>query len=115
MHERMPRSRSWASPGGIAPREQVKDQCLITDNLLRESRNQREQPKPKLRQPVLSWPTMKPEEGEEREKEQDKGMKRSEGELCKNKEKSDQSNWVKGCGEEENERYRKFLRYCEER
>ena len=58
---------------------------------------------------------MKPEEGEEREKEQDKGMKRSEGELCKNKEKSDQSNWVKGCGEEENERYRSFLRYCEER
>ena len=77
--------------------------------------NQREQPKLKLRQPILSWPTLKPEDREGREKEQYKGMKMSEGEITKNREKPDQSKWMKGCGEEENERYRNFLRYCEER
>jgi hypothetical protein len=108
MHERMPRSRSWASPGGIAPKEQVNDQGLITDNLLWESRNQREQPK--MRQPILSWPIKKPDEGEERRREHDKDTKMSEREHNKDKEMSerrqgDQSNWMKGGGEEDNERY----------
>jgi hypothetical protein len=120
MHERMPRSRPWASTGGIAPKEQVNDQGLITDNLLWESRNQREQPKPKIRQPILSWPIKTPDESEERKKEHDKDTKMSEREHDKDKEKDerrqgDQSNWVKGGGEEDNERYRSFLKYCDDR
>ena len=38
-----------------------------------------------------------------------------EREQDKDKEMSDQSNWVKGGGEEDNERYRTFLKYCEDR
>jgi hypothetical protein len=62
---------------------------------------------PKMRQPILSWPTKKSDEGVEREHDKDKGMSE--------KREDDQSNWVKGGGEEDNERYRNFLKYCEDR
>ena len=96
--------------------------------MLRESRNQTETemediPKrehPKLRQPTLSWPTKKSDEGVEREREHNKDKEMSEREHDKAKEMSekrqeDQSNWVKRSGEEDNERYRNFLKYCEDR
>jgi hypothetical protein len=38
MHIRMPRSKSWASPGGIAPIEQEKGLKTNNDNSLKESR-----------------------------------------------------------------------------
>ena len=54
------------------------------------------------------------------EREHNKDTKMSEREHDKDKEMSekrqdDQSNWVKGGGEEDNERYRNFLKYCEDR
>ena len=33
MHERMPRSRSWASPGGVAPMEPILNSEIIHDKL----------------------------------------------------------------------------------
>ena len=58
-----------------------------------------------MRQPLLSWPSKKPDEGVEREEDKEMSDKRQ----------AYQSNWVKGCGEEDNERYRTFLKYCEDR
>jgi hypothetical protein len=87
----------------------------ITDNLLRESGNQTEtemedipkKEQPKMRQPILSWPTKKSDESMEREHDKDKEMSE--------KRQDEQSNWVKGGGEEDNERYRNFLKYCGDR
>ena len=56
----------------------------------------------RMKQPTLRWPI---ENQGERKKEEER-----ETEML-----AEQGEWVEGCEEEDNERYRIFLKYCEER
>ena len=56
-----------------------------------------------MKQPTLSWPT-KRNEGEKREEER-----------VTEKRQDDQGKWVKRGGEEDKQRYRAFLLYCEDK
>jgi hypothetical protein len=72
MNERMPRSMIWASPGGIAPKEKVVKDDIITSSLY-------------------------------------------ETDQVRDITKAEKETWVEGAGQEDNQRYRKFLAYCEEK
>ena len=124
MHKRMPRSKSWALPGGIAPIEQEIGQNININNSLKESRQavqdvssqgqhgseKRDTEKkdrdqmPRLRQPTLQWPPDRVTR-KDKVKEPDEKRERTPPE----------GTWMKGGREEDNERYREFLKYCEDR
>ena len=90
MHERMPRSKSWASQGGTSPTKVCNETKINTFIFKR------------MTQPTLRLP--REDQGEMERKEERKTELHSEqGEL------------VVGCTEEDDVRYRTFLKYCEER
>ena len=113
----MHRSKSWASAGGIAPTEQSKLIETKHDISNKESvqggheeevcsQGQEDRGKPRMRQVTLKWPSNK--EGEEKGGTED-GKKR------KDTKEEDNGTWLKGGREEDNKRYRDFLKYCEDR
>ena len=123
MHIRMPRSRSWASQGGISPIEQEQVLNINNDNSPKESRQavqessqgqhgaeERDTEKKdrdkrqRLRQPTLQWP---PDRVTVKESVQEQDEKREE--------RPPEGTWVTGGRKEDNQRYRDFLKYCEDR
>ena len=62
----------------------------------------------RLKQPTLCWPTRKTEQKETKEERKGEEERRTE-------EMNDKGTYFKGSRKEDNQRYRDFLAYCEER
>ena len=71
MHERMPRSTSWASQGGTSPTKE----CVVTKSNVLYTR---------MKQPILRWPREDQGEGEKKEER-------------KTEMPVEQVEWVEGC------------------
>ena len=142
MHEWMPRPISWASPGGKAPKEQSCRPTITPLFMYKESpraeageeigcRDQGGDQQDgdqqggdlqggdkqgghddnktmfmKMKQPTLRWPV----QGDV-DREEIKG----EGNTKEEKPEDRKGFWVQGGNDEDNERYRAFLQYCEDR
>ena len=90
MHDRMPGPKVQASPGGTTP---IKESLRPETNPIIFKR---------MRQATLRWPV---EEGAEMTREKEK----------EEEPKTRNEKWVGGGSETDNERYKHFLEYCEER
>ena len=104
MHMRMPGSISLAPQGGTCPIVEIsKPEIKVTpftskgeEPAIKESR---------LRQPILRWPTERTEK-----EEQAMGQR-----MPKEQERQEKARYVKGGTKEDNQRYKEFLEYCEEK
>ena len=65
-----------------------------------------------MRQATLRWPTE--DRGEKRERDSNKDRETRE-EMQREQSKDDEAKWVRGGKEDDNQRYRDFLKYCEEK
>ena len=93
MHSRMPGPNVQAYQGGTSPTKETKNTVINPCTILR------------MRQPTLQWPMMEqPRESRELTEE---GLQGAALE--------DAGTWVLGATSEDNETYRKFLKYCEDR
>ena len=89
----MPGPKVQASQGGISPTKETKRPVTNPCKLLR------------MRQPTLQSPV----------EEQQRGSKEQAEESQQGAASEDSSTWVLGATSDENEKYKIFLQYCEER
>ena len=62
-----------------------------------------------MRQATLRWPT------EDRGEKRDSNKEREQREEIQKEQSKDEATWVRGGKEDDNQRYRDFLKYCEEK
>ena len=105
MHIRMPGSISLAPQGGTCPiLETSKTEIKITSFIRKGAKTDSKESR--LRQPTLRWPTEKVEN----DGEQTKGKI-----TTKEQDKEERGTYVRGSSKEDNQRYKEFLEYCEEK
>ena len=68
----------------------------------------------KLRQVTLGCPLEDRGRGENKKRDRSKDRVRGE-EMQRDRGKEDEATWVQGGNEDDNKRYRDFLKYCEEK
>ena len=109
----MPGPRSQASQGGTSPvTDLIKLESNHDDIMRLETEDNKK--RTKLRQATLRWFPGDRGRGEDKERDRSKDRERGE-EMQRDRGKEDKATWVQGGKEDDNKRYRDFLKYCEER
>ena len=84
----------------------------INDKIMRLEKRDNSMKRSGLRQATLRWPTE--DRGEKRERDSNNDSETRE-EMQREPSKDDETTWVRGGKEDDNQRYRDFLKYCEEK